>query len=70
MYKNPVRALFLIVSQGRPPFKDPNSMTPELRDFIEKCTIMEPKDRPALSTLLKADFFFSKINKLKIIFFF
>lgn len=42
-----MRALFLIVSKGRPPFKDPDSMSDELKNFIEICTVMDPSQRPS-----------------------
>jgi len=51
-----MRALFLIVSKGRPPFKDPDAMSSELKDFIEVCTRMAAADRPYTKDLLNHPF--------------
>ena len=56
MDKPALRALFLIVSQGRPDFKDPASMSEELKDFITICTYMDPKKRPSTNDLRKHPF--------------
>jgi len=57
MEESMLRALFLIASKGRPDFQRPDLMSPELKDFIEQCTMMEPEDRPSTSDLLRHDFF-------------
>jgi serine/threonine protein kinase len=46
------QAEFLIAAKGRPPFKQPQSMSPELRDFIERCTVFDPEIRPSAADLL------------------
>lgn len=51
-----MRALFLIVSKGRPPYKEPDSMSAEVKDFIEKCTMMASADRPSAQELLSHPF--------------
>lgn len=51
-----MRALFLIVSKGRPAYKDPDSMSPEFKDFIEQCTRMVPDERPSCAELLQHPF--------------
>jgi len=50
-----LKALYMIAKDGRPPFKDPNSISPELRDFIEKCTIMDPAERPTAAQMLQVN---------------
>eukprot|EP01100_Stratorugosa_tubuloviscum_P007669 TRINITY_DN316_c0_g2_i1.p1 TRINITY_DN316_c0_g2~~TRINITY_DN316_c0_g2_i1.p1 ORF type:complete len:655 (-),score=405.89 TRINITY_DN316_c0_g2_i1:137-2101(-) len=57
MDQAPLRALFLIVSRGRPDFKNGPSMTPEFKDFVEKCTIISPAERPTSTELLQHPFF-------------
>jgi hypothetical protein len=47
-----VQALFLIAKKGRPPFKDPDAMSAQFKDFIEKCTIMDPSLRPDSTQML------------------
>lgn len=48
----PLRALFVIVSQGLPPFKNPQKMSKEIKHFIQLCTQMEPTKRPTADILL------------------
>jgi len=51
-----LKALLLIVSEGVPDFKDPDSMSDEIKDFIQVCTKMNPEDRPTAEELLKHPF--------------
>eukprot|EP01114_Cavostelium_apophysatum_P005180 TRINITY_DN1590_c0_g1_i1.p1 TRINITY_DN1590_c0_g1~~TRINITY_DN1590_c0_g1_i1.p1 ORF type:complete len:862 (-),score=188.68 TRINITY_DN1590_c0_g1_i1:748-3333(-) len=51
-----IRALFFIVSQGRPPFKKPDEMSEEIKDFISICTQIEAEKRPDAETLLQHPF--------------
>lgn len=53
-----LKALFLIVSKGRPDFKNPDSMSEQLKDFISVCTRMEPNDRPSTEKLLEVGIIF------------
>jgi p21-activated kinase 1 len=48
-----LKALYMIAKEGRPPFKNPNGMSPDLKDFIEQCTIMDPIDRPSAAQMLQ-----------------
>lgn len=50
-----LKALYMIAKEGRPPFKNPNSISPDLRDFIEQCTIMDPAERPNAAQMLKVN---------------
>jgi len=52
----PVKALFMITTQGVPPFKNPEKMSDVLKDMINKCTQMDPNDRPSTTELLKHPF--------------
>lgn len=56
MDKDPIKALFLIVSKGRPPFKKAETSA-VFADFVDQCTKMEPEDRPTATQLLKHAFF-------------
>ncbi|KAL6057894.1 signal transducing kinase of the PAK [Balamuthia mandrillaris] len=51
-----LKALFYIAKKGRPEFKNPQNMSPEFKDFIEKCTIYEPDQRPTSTEILKHPF--------------
>jgi len=42
----------LIASKGCPDLKNPDAMSPEFKDFIKQCTIMEPDERPSSSDLM------------------
>jgi serine/threonine protein kinase len=52
----PLRALFLITTQGIPPLKEADKWSPEMRDFLSKCLTKEVSERPDASTLLKHPF--------------
>ena len=52
-----LRALYIIVSQGRPEFKHPESMSSDLQDIISQCTRMKAADRPSGDELLLHPFF-------------
>jgi hypothetical protein len=52
----PLRAYFMITTKGRPDYENPERMSAELRDFIERCTEMNPDDRPDAVTLLQHPF--------------
>jgi len=56
MDQAPLRALFLIVSKGRPDFKNPSLMSDGFKDFVNQCTITNPEDRPSATDLLKHPF--------------
>jgi len=57
MNESMLRALFLIASKGCPDLKKPEAMSPEFKDFIKQCTIMEPDERPSSSELMSHPFF-------------
>lgn len=56
MEKDPIKALFLIVSKGRPPFKNANKLSPEFKNFVEIATKMDADDRPTTTELLQHPF--------------
>jgi serine/threonine protein kinase len=51
MEKDPIKALFLIVSKGRPPFK--KAVSPEFKNFVEIATRMDPDERPSTKEMLQ-----------------
>jgi len=53
----PLRALFLIVSKGRPDFKYPDKMSDSFKDFVNKSTIQSVDERPSAAELSKHPFF-------------
>ncbi|KAA6380962.1 MAG: putative vacuolar protein sorting-associated protein 35, partial [Streblomastix strix] len=48
----PMRVIFLIPSNPPPQPSKPDQYSPELLDFIAKCLIKEPKDRPTVKDLI------------------
>jgi len=54
----------MISTQGCPEFKNPESMSDELKDFIQQCTRIEPAERPSVTELLKHKLF-KKTEKLR-----
>jgi len=51
----PLRALFMITTQGLPPLKD-RDWSEAFVDFVTICTMREPNDRPTASNLLDHPF--------------
>lgn len=49
----PLRALFLITTQGIPDLKQPEKWSAEFRDFTKRCLNKEPSQRPSASEALK-----------------
>eukprot|EP01094_Clydonella_sp_ATCC50884_P003673 TRINITY_DN1279_c2_g3_i1.p1 TRINITY_DN1279_c2_g3~~TRINITY_DN1279_c2_g3_i1.p1 ORF type:complete len:615 (-),score=144.05 TRINITY_DN1279_c2_g3_i1:974-2818(-) len=56
MEESAIKALFLIASKGRSPFKNPEVLSPEFRSFVEDCTVMDPDQRPGSTELLEHPF--------------
>ncbi|KAF7722216.1 p21 protein (Cdc42 Rac)-activated kinase [Apophysomyces ossiformis] len=52
----PLRALFLIASNGMPSLREPHKWSEDFKDFIRQCTRMNPLDRPDAETLSKHAF--------------
>ncbi|KAG0181637.1 p21 protein (Cdc42 Rac)-activated kinase [Apophysomyces sp. BC1034] len=52
----PLRALFLIASNGAPSLQEPHQWSEDFKDFIRLCTTMNPSDRPDAETLSKHPF--------------
>eukprot|EP01105_Mastigella_eilhardi_P002588 TRINITY_DN1325_c0_g1_i2.p1 TRINITY_DN1325_c0_g1~~TRINITY_DN1325_c0_g1_i2.p1 ORF type:complete len:1080 (+),score=220.34 TRINITY_DN1325_c0_g1_i2:54-3293(+) len=54
MDQPPLKALFLIATQGVPPLRHPERQSAELADFVRCCTMVDPAHRPESSELLGA----------------
>eukprot|EP01089_Gocevia_fonbrunei_P008936 TRINITY_DN2077_c0_g1_i2.p1 TRINITY_DN2077_c0_g1~~TRINITY_DN2077_c0_g1_i2.p1 ORF type:complete len:377 (-),score=81.73 TRINITY_DN2077_c0_g1_i2:642-1772(-) len=52
----PLRALFLITTQGIPNLQEPAKWSAEMKDFLKKTVTKEVSNRPAASILLKHPF--------------
>jgi p21-activated kinase 1 len=49
----PLKALYLIASNGLPPLEEPDRWSENFKDFLSLCTTMDPNQRPDTTTLLK-----------------
>eukprot|EP00008_Paramoeba_atlantica_P006132 CAMPEP_0201489378 /NCGR_PEP_ID=MMETSP0151_2-20130828/22509_1 /ASSEMBLY_ACC=CAM_ASM_000257 /TAXON_ID=200890 /ORGANISM="Paramoeba atlantica, Strain 621/1 / CCAP 1560/9" /LENGTH=458 /DNA_ID=CAMNT_0047874957 /DNA_START=160 /DNA_END=1536 /DNA_ORIENTATION=+ len=67
MDKDPIKALFLIVSKGRPPFKNSKGVSPEFKDFVDVATRMDPDDRPSTKEMLQHPFLKKRVDVKEII---
>ncbi len=55
----PLRAHFMIATSGSPTLSDPDSFSPEFKNFLYTCTELDAEKRPSAQDLLKVFFFFS-----------
>src|SRR6218665_1228053 len=54
--EQPVRALFLIASMGKPEIKSKKKLSRELIDFLDRCLVVNPEQRASASELLDHPF--------------
>ncbi|KAI0654099.1 kinase-like domain-containing protein [Cubamyces menziesii] len=55
--QNPLKALYLIATNGTPQIANPESLSPVFRDYLAKCLEVDAEKRPTASELLQHPFF-------------
>lgn len=55
--ENPLRALYLIVTNGTPKINNPESLSPVFRDYLARCLEVDAEKRPDAGKLLQHPFF-------------
>ncbi|KAI8904764.1 kinase-like domain-containing protein [Gorgonomyces haynaldii] len=54
--ENPLRALYLIATNGTPKLQDPDSISPEFTDFLNTCLAVDVEKRPTAEELMNHPF--------------
>ena len=52
----PLQAIFMIPTKPPPSVKEPDKFSPEFCDFISKCLVKNPEERPSATALLQHKF--------------
>lgn len=60
--ESPLRALYLIATNGTPAIKDEHTLTPVFRDFLQFALKVDPEKRASAHDLLRVSFFALEID--------
>jgi p21-activated kinase 1 len=53
--QNPLRALYLIATNGTPSIQNPEALSPVFRDYLSKCLEVDAEKRPDAAQLLQVN---------------
>ena len=54
--EEPLKALYMIATNGTPNLNEPEASSPELRDFLDKCLNVDPEARSSVKSLIAHPF--------------
>lgn len=54
--ENPLRALYLIATNGTPQLQNPEALTDLFRHFLSRCLEVDPEQRPSAADMLEHEF--------------
>lgn len=57
--ENPLRALYLIATNGTPKIKDMDRLSPIIKEYLARCLTVDPEARPTAAQLLTVRSFLS-----------
>jgi len=55
--ENPLRALYLIATNGTPKIKDMDRLSPIIKEYLARCLTVDPEARPTAAQLLTVSFY-------------
>ena len=55
--QNPIKALYLIATNGTPTIQNPDALSPVFKDYLKQALEVDAEKRPDAQTLLKHPFF-------------
>lgn len=53
---HPMRAIFMIPTKPPPSLREPSKWSPEFLDFVNRCLVKNPEERPSATQMLDHDF--------------
>ena len=56
--QNPLKALYLIATNGTPTINNPDALSGTFKDYLAKCLEVDAEKRPDAATLLRVSFAF------------